>query len=338
MSEIVEECPDCPVGIPAWMATFADLMSLLMCFFVLLLSFSEMDVLKYKQLAGSMRNAFGVQNQINVKDVPKGTSVIAQEFSPGRPEPTPINEVRQSTTDVTKNTLDIRIDDTGSGDQGEGVAREDVKPGQRDIDMTLDEAQEALQKKLEGLIRETEENARALAFALKKEISTGKVDIETRGRRIIIRVREQGSFPSGSADLSQQFVPVMANVKNVLKDVPGKVSVEGHTDSVPIATARFRSNWDLSSARALSVAHELFKGEVVDHNRFIVTGYADTKPLYANDNEENRAKNRRVEIVIHQGLDAETSEELKKMQDTGIDLLKNLNLDTPFVLSPNEIF
>ncbi len=338
MAELAEDCPDCPAGLPAWMATFADLMSLLMCFFVLLLSFSEMDVLKYKQLAGSMRNAFGVQNKINVKDIPKGTSVIAQEFSPGRPEPTPINEVRQSTTDTTKNTLDIRINDTGSAEQGEDVAREDVTPGQRDIDITLEEAQKALQEKLKALIKATEDDARALALAMKKEISTGKVDIETRGRRIIIRVREQGSFPSGSAELRRQFIPVMANVRSVLKDIPGRVSVEGHTDSIPIATARFRSNWDLSSSRALSVAHELFRGQVIDHNRFMITGFADTKPLFANDKEENRAKNRRVEIVIHQGLDTETSDELKKMQDTGFDLLKDLNLDTPFVLSPNEIF
>ena len=76
-----EECPKCPPeGLPAWMGTFADLMSLLMCFFVLLLAFSEMDVLKFKQIAGSMKFAFGVQNKIEVKDIPKGTSVIAMEF------------------------------------------------------------------------------------------------------------------------------------------------------------------------------------------------------------------------------------------------------------------
>ena len=82
-----QECKCPPPGLPAWMGTFADLMSLLMCFFVLLLSFSEMDVLKFKQIAGSMKFAFGVQNRLEVKDIPKGTSVIAQEFRPGRPEP-----------------------------------------------------------------------------------------------------------------------------------------------------------------------------------------------------------------------------------------------------------
>ena len=79
------ECKCPPPGLPPWMGTFADLMSLLMCFFVLLLSFSEMDVLKFKQIAGSMKFAFGVQNKIEVKDIPKGTSIIAQEFRPGKP-------------------------------------------------------------------------------------------------------------------------------------------------------------------------------------------------------------------------------------------------------------
>ena len=80
-------------GGAGWLATFADLMSLLMCFFVLLLSFSEMDVLKFKRLAGSMRTAFGVQAVVNANAIPKGTSIIAQEFSPGKPDPTPLREI-----------------------------------------------------------------------------------------------------------------------------------------------------------------------------------------------------------------------------------------------------
>jgi len=101
-----QECPPCP-AIPGWLATFADLMSLLMCFFVLLLSFSEMDAMKFKRLAGELRQAFGVQTIVNVSDPPKGTSVIARHFSPSIPEPTPINEVRQKTSDITKSSLEV---------------------------------------------------------------------------------------------------------------------------------------------------------------------------------------------------------------------------------------
>ncbi|MBV1843418.1 flagellar motor protein MotB, partial [Photobacterium ganghwense] len=113
------KCP--PPGLPQWMGTFADLMSLLMCFFVLLLSFSEMDVLKFKQIAGSMKFAFGVQNMLEVKDIPKGTSVIAQEFRPGRPEPTPIEVIMQQTIDMTQRTLDFH---EGESDRAGGTQRE----------------------------------------------------------------------------------------------------------------------------------------------------------------------------------------------------------------------
>ena len=108
-------------GAPAWVMTFADLMSLLMCFFVLLLSFSEMDLQKYKQVAGSMKNAFGVQREIKTMEMPKGTSVIAQEFSPGRPSPTPLNVIRQNSIDDTKQTLEF-TDVTTKKEDGEDHA------------------------------------------------------------------------------------------------------------------------------------------------------------------------------------------------------------------------
>jgi flagellar motor protein MotB len=106
------------------MGTFADLMSLLMCFFVLLLSFAEMDVQKFKQIAGSMEKAFGVQNILEVKDIPKGTSVIAQEFRPGRPEPTPIDTIMQQTMDMTQTELDFQ---PGDADQAGGHDKSEEK-------------------------------------------------------------------------------------------------------------------------------------------------------------------------------------------------------------------
>ncbi|TMP53462.1 flagellar motor protein MotB, partial [Pseudoalteromonas citrea] len=109
-----QECKCPPPGLPAWMGTFADLMSLLMCFFVLLLAFSEMDVLKFKQIAGSMKFAFGVQNKIEVKDIPKGTSVIAMEFTPGKPEPTPIETIQQQTVEMTQQMLEFQAGDESS--------------------------------------------------------------------------------------------------------------------------------------------------------------------------------------------------------------------------------
>jgi chemotaxis protein MotB len=289
-----KRCKCKPAGSPAWMATFADLMSLLMCFFVLLLSFSEMDVLKFKQLAGSMREAFGVQNQIKVEDIPKGTSIIAQEFSPGRPEPTPLNEVRQMTVNNDMTTLDVRTR------EGESQVGEDLKG-------------------LEELRRQQEEQARqeavAVAQALAAEIGEGSIEVETDGTRIIIRVKERGSFDSGSAELKYQYIPVIAKIRDLLLNISGKVAIEGHTDNIPYSGRRFESNWDLSAARALAVAHELFADQRIDQSRFSITGYADTRPLVPNSSAELRARNRRVEIVIQKGDAEEALDRLQSRPD-----------------------
>ncbi|WP_415899924.1 flagellar motor protein MotB [Neptuniibacter sp. QD48_11] len=306
-----QECPPCPPGLPAWLATFGDLMSLLMCFFVLLLSFSEMDVLKFKQLAGSMREAFGVQNQIKVEDIPKGTSIIAQEFSPGRPEPTPLNEVRQMTVNNDMNTLDIRSKegDSDSPDKEAGEAQE-------------------LQKQQE---QEAKEEAVEFAAALAQEIGEGSVEVETDGKKIIIRIKEKGSFDSGSAELKFESIPVLAKIRDVLLNVQGNVAIEGHSDNIPYAGRRFESNWDLSVARALAVAHELFGDPRIDQSRFKVLGLADTKPLVPNDTRANRVKNRRVEIIVQKGKDKESLEKIQARQDGDPDgELINLTPDNIF--------
>ena len=251
-------------GVPAWVMTFADLMTLLMCFFVLLLAFSEMDVAKFKQLSGSMKEAFGVQSEIEVKTIPKGTSVVAQEFSPGRPEPTALNEVRQFTIDSNRNTLD------------------------------------ALARELKE-IEETREHARRLRLALKEEINKGAVSIQTEGMKVIVHIMENASFDSGFADVRPEFMPVLDKISQLIDNNSGEVTISGHTDNVPIANVRFRSNWELSTARAVSVAHEILRAADINPDRVIVTGHADTRPRADNDTPENRAKNRRVDVSIVRG-------------------------------------
>ena len=317
-------------GLPAWLATFADLMSLLMCFFVLLLSFSEMDVQKYKQVAGSMKDAFGVQNEINVKDIPKGTSVIAQEFSPGRPDPTVVNEVRQKTTDSNRNTLDTRVAEPGEAEKGKGEddaqKGEEEEPPKDEKDLEAEEAKRLLVEQLKELIEQTERDAKRIAEALDEEIKAGKVEVNNAGRNITIRVLEN-SFPPGSATIDPGYIPILDKARTTLKDVNGKIAVEGHTDNLPIATKEFRSNWDLSSERALAVAHELLKNKVLPNSRFMVSGYAETRPIAKNDNDQNRSKNRRVEIVIRQGLNSNVSKDLKKLQQNHNSLLQTLQVE-----------
>ncbi|MFK7734125.1 MAG: flagellar motor protein MotB [Pseudomonadales bacterium] len=320
-------CPEPEPGIPGWMPTFADLMSLLMCFFVLLLSFSEMDALKFKRLAGSMREAFGVQNKLNVKDIPKGTSIIAQEFSPGRPQPTPIKEIWQKTDDQQTMTLDVQCK------VGDDEARESGQPDS-------DSAKSDLLEKLQGMIKETEQDAVDLANAMRDEIARGEVEIETHGRDITVRIKEKGSFASGSATLARKYVKVLKSLQGVLVDKPGVIAVQGHTDNVPIRTSRFRSNWELSSARAVSVAHALLSGGKLNPGRFVVTGYAETRPLAENKSNKTRARNRRVEIVLKQGFDAQTQAQVNLLKNSDPNLYKSLELtEAPaFELKPDEIF
>ncbi len=259
----------CEEGIPGWVMTFADLMSLLMCFFVLLLSFSEMDVQKYKQVAGSMKHAFGVQREIKAKDIPKGTSVVAQEFSPGKPVPTPFIQVRQMTTDEYKQNLDF------SDSDAKGAAQD------------MDEAIKRAKKRAEKLKR-----------SLAREIKLGLLEVLTEREKVILRIREQGSFSSGRAALQRSFIPVLSRIATSLKTSDGKIIVAGHTDNLPISTRKFPSNWVLSASRAASVVHFLTQHEKVNSKRLEIRAHGDVVPIATNAIRAGRAKNRRIEIIL----------------------------------------
>lgn len=329
MSDEECSCPEPEPGIPAWLPTFADLMSLLMCFFVLLLSFSEMDVMKFKRLAGSMAESFGVQQKLKVMDIPKGTSIIAQEFSPGKPQPTPIHEIWQRTDDMQEQTVDIQCTD---GDAQAGGSEEEKS--------TQTKEKSELVAKLEEMIKATESDAVDVATALKEQIARGEVEVETHGRNIIIRIKEKGSFGSGSANLAKGYLKVLRRLENVLADKPGMIEVQGHTDDIPIRTSRFRSNWELSSARAVSVAHGLLVGGKLNAGRFSISGFAETRPLAENKTAKDRARNRRVEIIIKQGFDEDTQGKVNLLKKTDPSLYKALDLsEAPrFQLQPHEIF
>ncbi|MDF2154867.1 flagellar motor protein MotB [Vibrio sp. CAU 1672] len=295
------DCP--PPGLPLWMGTFADLMSLLMCFFVLLLSFSEMDVLKFRQIAGSMKFAFGVQNQLEVKDIPKGTSIIAQEFSPGRPEPTPIDVIMQQTMDITQQTLEFH---EGESDRAGGTKRDQGKlTGGQSPETSTQHNQSAQtdmqQQQSEATSQEMDTLMESIKKALEREIEQGAIEVENLGQQIVIRMREKGAFPEGSAFLQPKFRPLVRQIAELVKDVPGIVRISGHTDNQRLDSELYRSNWDLSSQRAVSVAQEMEKVRGFSHQRLQVRGMADTQPLVDNDTDHNRALNRRVEISIMQG-------------------------------------
>jgi chemotaxis protein MotB len=271
-------------------------MSLLMCFFVLLLSFSEMDVKKFKQIAGSMKFAFGVQNKIELKDIPKGTSVVALEFRPGKPDPTPIETVQQVTQDITKPMLNFQ---EGEEDSAGGKVK---KKGEERGGQTSKTANETASSSSAAAKKEQQdENKKKVEELLQKEIKDGAVDVENLGQQIVIRIRENGSFSEGSAFLQPQFVPVIRKLGELLNDMPGKVEITGHSDNAVVANELYRSNWDLSAQRAVAVAEELRLSRGFDETRMRVIGKAATQPLTNNETEAARAQNRRVEIAIIQG-------------------------------------
>lgn len=274
------ECPVCEEGLPPWLATFADLMSLLMCFFVLLLSFAEMDVLKYKQVAGAMKMAFGVQRDVKATEIPKGTSVIAQQYSPGKPtEVTPLEIMREKTTDDTKTNLDY-TDSTSRNDQS--LANAEAMAAQHAQKMAKEEAEE-------------------LKVELASAIGDGLVQIEAFNDRVLIRIREKGSFGSGKANLKPEFEPILEQIAEVLKQRDGHFIIAGHTDDIPIETRQFRSNWDLSAKRAATVVHFFIQRGDIDPERMEIRAHSDNQPLVPNDSWENRAQNRRVEISVLHG-------------------------------------
>ena len=147
-----------------------------------------------------------------------------------------------------------------------------------------------------------DEQLAKIRMELSEDIEKGLAEVEREGDKIIVRLAEQGSFRSGFADIQPGFQPLLNRVGNALSATEGPVTVEGHTDNVPIAFSdRFQSNWDLSAARSAAVADYLLGNTEIQQGRLTVVGYADTKPLESNDTAEGRSKNRRIEIIVNGG-------------------------------------
>lgn len=166
-------------------------------------------------------------------------------------------------------------------------------------------AREARERK-----RKLDEDSRKILEELEEQILAGSVDVEREGQKIIIRIREKASFASGSADVVASFKPVLRRLGEIIEGMEGRIIVAGHTDPIPISTPRFRSNWELSAGRAVSVVHELLWQTAIPLERFLVQGHGETQPVAPNDTAAERALNRRVEIILLQGNDQEAEREI----------------------------
>ncbi|CUS76636.1 chemotaxis protein MotB [Candidatus Kryptonium thompsonii] len=136
-----------------------------------------------------------------------------------------------------------------------------------------------------------------LNAVLSSSIQSKKIMITTSTEGLTIHLLERLLFESGSADLKPEAKAVLDTLAEILKFLPNKIRVEGHTDNRPINTVRFPSNWHLSVARALNTAYYLM-GKGVPPEKISIVGHSEYKPIAPNDTEENRAKNRRVDIVV----------------------------------------
>ncbi len=235
-------------GAPKWVVTFGDMMSLLLVFFVLLLSFANMDITKFKELMGSIKDAFGVQREDpSSLNVPAGDGIL--ELS--------------KDLSISKEQIDI------------AKTKESIE----------------LLKKLENLAEET---------GLEEEISNSATP-----DGVLMEIKGNLMFDPGEAKIKESALPLMKKIIRIIKKCPYEITVEGHTDNVPIRSQMFPSNWELSTSRAGSVVRLLLQDKTIDHTRFKAVGYADTKPLTKNDTPENRAKNRRVNFIFKISKDQE---------------------------------
>lgn len=384
-----KKCPECVAGAPAWMATFSDMATLLLCFFVLILSFAEMNVPKFKQISGSMNNSFGVQKDIPVVEQPKGTTILSLSFSPS-PTLALVDNLKQETTDTTQPEIEVRqndqeirtdslfeaagrrpTDSSKPGGQG-GTAPDSIEQDAAKIRAALDAeikagavdvktsatrvtvefnaknnapaaerattAQAVVSgvKKIATLTKElasevavtgatqalvsaveaqgvtgnagtgvggispekAESAAKAFEAAFSGEIKDGLVKVERKDGAVIVKIGSGGAFPTGDATLTPLATRIIEKIGEVANASGSKIVIGGHTDNVPIKTIKYRDNWDLSAARAVSVVRELVTARRFDPARIEAQGFADTKPVAPNDSPENRSLNRRIEIEV----------------------------------------
>lgn len=233
---------------PLWMVTYADMVTLILVFFILLFSMSQIDAEKLKTVTESYQQR-----------------VIFDFY----PSPIPLEQASQ-TEDHEDEPEPIQNDN-----------RENVSdPNELDNTDALDQLLNDVEKYLEN-------------EGLSEVIVANRTE-----RGIVLVLQESVLFESARAELIDEAIPFLDKVGTLLENIPNFVKVEGHTDSRPINTVQFPSNWELSGARASSVVRYFTEEKGLNPIRFQIAGYADTRPVAPNDSSENMQLNRRVEIII----------------------------------------
>lgn len=259
---------EAPKGSPAWMATFSDLMNLLLCFFVLLFSMSSIDAAKFEKVVESFNQTFSVLNG--------GASAIGDGLLIS-------NGVSQL------NELDDYINSMGKSEEGEDDVPEDLKKAEEQIEQAKIEASEELAEKLEESIQE--------------EQLEGIIDIDITSQYVQLTLQGSLLFDSGSVILKDESLPVLDKIGVMLERYSeSTIEIEGHTDNVPMSGAKYSNNDELSGGRSLSVFNYLMGNTNLDPAMVKHSGRGEYMPIADNSTPEGRAMNRRVEIRIFNSL------------------------------------
>ena len=355
------KCPECPKGVPFYLATFSDMAILLMAFFVLILAQVQFDIQNFQKISGSLRQSFGVQTMNLEIKPPTARSLLVETFSPADTVRDLSDNLRQlalntdsqyllRNTDsfdnkydiqreleilravfeeeITQGEVSIRIDgETFVVEINSDASSPDTNGGQSQrrsgtVRQEVIDAIETVAQVQSEIIREISvfavSNSQAAAAEaaereriagerleqvrtqLQTQQQRGLLEIEREQDEVIIRLASQDSFRSGSADLTQGFSELLEEVARTIDLADAQeVRVEGHSDNLPIAFSDvFRSNWDLSSARASAVTNLLLEDPALADIQFSVVGFADTVPIASNETPEGRAQNRRIDIKL----------------------------------------
>ncbi len=270
MAKRKEDTP--PAGSPAWMATFSDLMNLLLCFFVMLFAMSSIEESKLQEFVAAMNNTFSVFEG--------GASAIGDGFLIS-------NGVSQL------NELDQYINSTGKTADSE-TDGDDFQ----DFDMSPEAMEEILQDKM---LEENEERVEEIEEVLTENDIADEVEVSFTAQYVKLTMNGGLLFDSGSAQLKDDAKLIIDKVGLILERYgnAGTIEIEGHTDNVPMKSAQYPSNEELSSARALSVFYYLMDSTTLNPLNLKHAGMGERVPIADNSTPEGRSRNRRVEILIY---------------------------------------
>lgn len=231
-----------------WLVSYADFITLLFAFFVVMFANSQVDKTKAAKLSESVKGA-----------LESGSMPVSIQGFLSR-------------------SRDVKPDQRGMGNA----------PGSWHPESVAVESQPvALLPSLKSLEKQ-----------FQNEIAEGKIQVEMTARGIVVTMREAAFFQPGDDRVQASSIPMIAKVAETVRALPNPVRMEGHTDSVPIRTERFRGNWELSAARAIAMMELMTSRFGVPPAKVAIAGYADTAPVAPNDTAEGRAKNRRVDVII----------------------------------------